>query len=49
MSILGNICFHTQLSSLMTVSKTSYMEFDSFSTDRALGGQANQTFIFEPG
>ena len=46
MSIFGNTCSYTQLFSLMTVSSTSYMEFDNFRTDRALGGQANQTFIF---
>lgn len=49
MSIFGNACFPTQLSSLMAVSNASYMEFDNFTADKALGGQANQTFIFQPG
>lgn len=49
MSIFGNTPFHTQLSSLKAISNTSYMEFDDFTTDKALGGQANQTFLFQLG
>lgn len=49
MSIFGNTCFRTQLSSPMAIANASYMEFHDFTADKALGGQANQTFIFQPG
>lgn len=45
MSIFGNPCLHTQLSSLTVVSNASYMESDDFTADKALRGRANQTCI----
>lgn len=46
MSIFGNPCLHTQLLFLMAISNASYTEFDDFTADKALGGQANQSFYF---
>lgn len=45
-TIFGNTCFHTPLSSLIAVSNSSYMGFDIFSTDRALGGQASGSQVW---
>lgn len=44
-SIFETLAFTRRLSLLMTVSNTSCLEFDNFSTDRVLGAQATKSLF----